>query len=56
MNREDGGGSPQAEACDELAREVKRLIEENRRFLERIMDDGFEEEAAGEEREPVEEI
>lgn len=27
---------------DELAHEVRRVIEENRRFLERMMDDEFE--------------
>jgi hypothetical protein len=30
------------EQMDELTREVRRVIEENRRFLERVMDDEFE--------------
>lgn len=32
----------------QLAREVRRLVEENRTFLDRIMDDDFEPEDEGE--------
>lgn len=37
----------------ELAREIERLIADNRKFLERVMDDGFEpeEEEDGEDEE-----
>lgn len=42
---------------EELSREVKKVIADNKKFLDRVMDDDFEPEEEGEEdEEPVEEI
>lgn len=41
---EGAAGEREKEQMDELTREVRRVIEENRRFLERVMDDEFESE------------
>jgi len=42
---------------DELAREISRIITDNRKFLARVMDDDFEpEEDIGEEDEITEEL
>jgi hypothetical protein len=38
------GTDPVNGELDELTREVRKVIEENRKFLERVMDDEFEEE------------
>jgi hypothetical protein len=43
MTQPDGGERPQGE-LDELTLEIRRVIEENRKFLERISDDEFEDE------------
>jgi hypothetical protein len=44
------------EQMDELTREVRRVIEENRRFLERVMDDEFEPEDEPDEDPETEEL
>jgi hypothetical protein len=42
---------------DELARDVKKVIADNKKFLDRVMDDDFEpEEADEEEEEQIEEL
>lgn len=42
---------------DELTQEITRIISDNRKFLDRVMDDDFEpEEEAEEENEVVEEL
>ena len=42
---------------EELAREIGRIIADNRKFLARVMDDEFEpEEEAGEENDITEEL
>ncbi len=42
---------------DDLSRQVKKLIEENKKFLDRVMDDEFEPEGDDEESaEVVEEL
>ncbi|HEY6007528.1 MAG TPA: hypothetical protein VIU40_04335 [Geobacteraceae bacterium] len=49
-----------AEELDELGKEVRKIIEANRKFLDRIMDDEFEAEdeaeAAEEQEEDIEEL
>jgi hypothetical protein len=46
-----------AEELDEMAKEIRRIIADNRKFLDRIMDDEFEEEEGEpEETEVVEEL
>lgn len=42
-----GDHEPESELT-QLAREVRKLVEENRTFLDRIMDDDFEPEDDGE--------
>lgn len=44
------------EQMDELTREVRRVIEENLRFLERVMDDEFEPEDEPDEDPGTEEL
>ncbi len=34
---------------DELSREIKKIISENKKFLDRVMDDGFEPDEESEE-------
>jgi hypothetical protein len=42
---------------DELAREIDRIIADNRKFLARVMDDDFEpEEEVGDEDDIIEEL
>lgn len=42
---------PEGDEVEELAKEIRRLIESNRLFLERVNDDEYEEE--GEEENPA---
>ena len=37
---------------EELGKEIRKTIEENRKFLDRIMDDEFDPEEEGEEDDP----
>jgi len=39
---------PENAELDEIARSVRQIVEENRKFLVRIMDDDFEEESESE--------
>ena len=55
MTKENGLESPDG-ALDELTKEVKRVIEDNRKFLDRIMDDEFEDEPQPDEEPPEEEL
>jgi hypothetical protein len=48
---------PDKTSIEELTTEVKRLLEDNRKFLEHMMDDDFEaEDDLDEERSPDEEL
>lgn len=44
------------ENVDDLTREIRRVIEENRKFLERVMDDEFEPEEGPDEDHESEEV
>lgn len=44
----DGEKNGEKNELEDLAREVKQLINDNRKFLDRIMDDDFEPEDDGE--------
>lgn len=50
---DENGTEPVAGELDELTQEVRRVIEDNRKFLERIMDDEFEEEPEDEVQEMI---
>ena len=51
------GGEPIKDPVGELAQEIRRVIDDNRMFLERVMDDEFEDEEDPDEAEmPKEEL
>jgi hypothetical protein len=50
----ENGPEPVSGELDELTQEVRKIIEDNRKFLERIMDDEFEAEEEMEDELPEE--
>ena len=58
MSGEPGGVTPEPEAgeIEELAKEIRRLIESNRQFLERVNDEDFDDEDEAAEPEPGEDV